>query len=64
MTCLKNWFDRRTYRALPALAATFSLAVGSAFSAYAADLNYGKVGDPVHLTIATNLTTRNPGRAW
>lgn len=51
MTCLKNWFDRRTYRALPALAATFSLAVGSAFSAYAADLNYGKVGEPVHLTV-------------
>src|SRR3569832_1477473 len=46
-----NWFVRCTRLALAVLVATFGLAVGGASSAFAGEINYGKVGDPIHLVV-------------
>lgn len=51
MTCLTKWFDRCTRLALATTVATFGLAVGSASTVFAGENNYGKVGEPIHLTV-------------
>lgn len=51
MTYLINRFNRCVCLTLAALATTFGFAVGSASSAFAGELDFGKVGDPVHLVV-------------
>ena len=51
MTYLINRFNRCVCLTLVALATTFGFTVGSASSAFAGELDFGKVGEPVHLVV-------------
>jgi sulfonate transport system substrate-binding protein len=51
MTSFINRFHRCIGLALAVSVATFGLVVGTASTAFAGENNYGKVGDPIHLTV-------------